>query len=123
MAATKLTARQAEALKRLIAGGKVDKGMLEALKRKGALPEPGSYHYDKWQENLKKTPALKPAVTASEQRSEPLDVTTRNWDSLAEVRDRILARGSEEVISFDGIVLKTSEREFRMAFGELIVSA
>jgi len=120
-----LTSRQQAALDRIMEQGSVagiDKGMIQALTRKGAL----SNDFLTAQQVARAV-----AVEASQAKSkaaEPVepgalpDYTRKSWNSLSDLVERIKTDGREEIVSFDGIKIVTDAREFGLAFGELTVT-
>jgi hypothetical protein len=107
----KLTPRQAAALERIQNGGTADQGMIAALTRKGYLGD-GMLAQ-------REVPApQKVAASAPQARS----YAGRKWNSLSDLRDRILLDGSEEIISFDGVRLVTNQNSYGMVDSQLVVS-
>lgn len=50
-----------------------------------------------------------------------IDYTSKKWNSLGDVRDRIEKDGVEKVIEFNGAKLVTDCRVYGLVFGDLIV--
>lgn len=49
------------------------------------------------------------------------DYTTRSWNSLSDLKERIERDEVEQIVKFDGASLKTEYRTFGLAFGKLRV--
>jgi hypothetical protein len=114
-----LTARQQAAVDRINAQGNtagIDKGMIQALVRKGALPGTTPIQAQEAQ--------AKSLSKVAEDRAEANvlpDYTTRQWNSLCDLRDRIRQDGMEEIVSFNGWQLVTDKRSFGIVSDVLVV--
>lgn len=102
-----LTQRQSQALAVHRSGGKIDQGMIAALTKKGYLG--GEC------EPVAKAPlaVLEARVIKKSQSGLP-DYASRRWGSLCDLRDAIQRDQTEQVVSFDGITLRTDRRQFTL---------
>lgn len=50
-------------------------------------------------------------------------LTEKSWNSLCDVRDRILADGKEKIVAFDGFQLTTNKHRYTLAFNTLTMEA
>jgi hypothetical protein len=114
-----LTQRQLDALTVYHAGGKIDRGMMAALIRKGAI-----------QDGAVQTPVKSAARSPepSERMTDisgvpSIDYTRRTWGSLSDLVERIERDGVEEVQEFNGYQVVTNKHVYGLAFGELTVTA
>lgn len=109
-----LTAPQQAAMDKITSQGGslagIGRGMIAALEKKG------------WLSDTPAEPQKPQSVAARAPKIKGLpDYTGKSWNSLSDLRDRILADGREEIVSFDGVTLRTDRRVFGLAFGELTV--
>ena len=49
-----------------------------------------------------------------------IDYTTKSWNSLSDLRDKIIKDGKEKIVEFNGYELKTNKRIFKLFNGILI---
>jgi len=113
-----LTARQQAALDKIHSQGSldgIDRGMIQALQRKGAL--------DGAEAQVEQAPQASRAQDAEDVALAGVlpDYTGRSWNSLSDLRDRIVADGREEIQSFDGITLVTDKRRYGLSYLGLTV--
>jgi hypothetical protein len=113
-----LTTRQQAALDRIREGGTADKGMLEALRKKGYLGSEMAECLTREASKPAPQPESKPVV----QDGLP-DYTKRTWNTLGDLVERIERDGVEEIEMFNGFQIVTSNRIYGLAFGELTVTA
>lgn len=113
-----LTQRQIDALAVYNAGGKIDRGMMAALIRKGAV------QVDAIQTPVKAAArSPKPCERMTDIGGVPgIDYTRRTWGSLSDLVERIERDGVEQVREFNGYQVVTNKHVYGLAFGELTVT-